>query len=154
MAVTKVIKTMKGHWNDARTCIHLIITLFIKALSDSCQRLACLRLPRIRDMRYLASHCPGLQSPVAWSGLVPHINLIKLGLRGLLTEPIWPFAFVSIWYVWVWSFNRKANTVWALVFVFILTGPYMCLHIMEHCDCYFSQIAKKQECSPEYHFEC
>ena len=65
------------------------------------------------------------QSPITTfnspSGMVrtcTHIDLTKLGLRGLLTEPIWTFVFVLIWYVWpgkgwVLSFNR--NTITALV---------------------------------------
>ena len=36
-----------------------------------------------------------------WYVLAPHMDLIKLGLPGLLPEPIWTFVFVLIWYVWV-----------------------------------------------------
>ena len=39
--------------------------------------------------------------PLAWYVLAPHIDLIKLGLDGLLTEPIWPVVLVLIWYAWV-----------------------------------------------------
>ena len=32
--------------------------------------------------------------------VAPHINPVKLGLHGLLTEPIWLIVFVLMWYVW------------------------------------------------------
>ncbi len=39
-----------------------------------------------------------------------------------------PVPFVLIWYIWVWSFNRKTIAVWALFCLFLFWLVHICVY--------------------------